>query len=885
MPASSNSKSTLPDANGDNARLSDGTGDDSSSYRDLQNEDSEEESEEEADGDDEASGKAPPLDSSDDEDSRAAQRRSKKGRPAGRPSEATDIDAPHSKAPRFNWSSGNGLRAQKYLATRYYEWETASGEDRKAILRRAAEHIISEWSFPKHNAGDVRQAAVTWLRNQRAALQRGEIQEPGGPRVKPTALAAASAPQTVPRNDREVRRLTKKIKDRATSAAHLWARANPEKVLKKLSGSSIGERQQVVKELFSKLSEAEQREWKDKAKAARTEEQENPNQCFENQQGFEALLARLLTQFVGFGPDGVGAVIIDLRIGLREEDGSVSQTNLTVGLPPNHVAYDSYEGGADVNEQGQWDRFLASALPPNPARRDPRLVYAEDGTPSLPTPDKSWTQEGMASTLDAYYRAIWAEGRRGVNTLSVDWEAITRDPNAYLTKEWQEQGIQEPATLSWDRIPVVYGNLLKAQAAGEPFRFVQAATEAVPQPASTATGLPADSTASGATVLGASGGAQRGSVPPSPYLPQTPSTRYRTVVYKTPERSRPGAREGEGPGSSTALPSVRKTVVGTTLERIDEETGPTNRVETEDAAGGLVLIGGSSASTGGLFAEWRQSSLEGLSAQPPSLDAQTEDNVVQERPAPLDSTQSCETTAEEPHAGSQDVSSCNVGQAGPGLRQGDAVLQDTNYRKDETGSLPPKLTEPLPSQSLPPQAATSSRGTEDVAQEVHDVDTASVVGLPCPPESTEPLPSQSLPPQAATSSRGAENVDDPNGETVDGAQRSTEDKGTAGADDSISTGPELGMSGIKTVRSRKRARESARGDVVVEGPATKRLTRRSVRMSQDGTHAAADTHAEPTHVEPATGSSAKQGRKSIGHGPATRVTRSISAGNGKRKGK
>ncbi|KAI0349067.1 hypothetical protein OH77DRAFT_1432395 [Trametes cingulata] len=870
MPASLKSKSPPSGLNGKDVRPTDDSADDSSSYRDSPNEDSS--SDEDADSEDEDEGndnhandgRAPLDDSSDDEDSRAAPRRSKKGRLAGKASEATDVDAPRPRAPRFNWSSGDGLRAQKYLATRYYEWATASREARIVILRRSAEHIITEWSFPKHNAGDVRQAAVTWLRNQRAALQRGEILEPGGPRVKPAGQAAASGAHHGTRDEREVRRLTKKIKTRATSAAQLWARANSDKVLENLRGSSIGERQQVVKELFNKLSEAERREWKEKAKAAQVEEEKNPNRCFENQQGFEALLARLLTQFVGFGPDGVGAVIIDLRIGLREEDGSVSQTSLTVGLPPGHAAYDGYEGGADVNEQGRWERFLASALPPNPPRRDPRLVYAEDGTPSLPTPDKSWTQEGMASTLDAYYRAIWAEGRRGVNTVSVDWEAITRDPNAYLTKEWQEQGIQEPATLSWDRIPVVYGNLLRAQAAGEPFRFVQAATEAVPRLASAATGTPADSTPSGATILGAGSGAQRRSVPPS--LPQTPSTRSRTVVYTTPERSRPGAREREAPESSNAQPSVRKTVVGTTLERIDEETGPTNRVETEDAAGGLVLIGGSSASTGGLFAECRQSSLEGLSAQPSSLDAQSEDNVVQERPGPLDSTQSCESTAEEPHAGSQDVSSRNVGQAGPGLRQGDAVLQDTNSPKDETGSL------------------STNGSTEDVAQEEHDVDTASVIGLSCPPEPSEPLPSRSLPSHAATSSGGAENVDEPIGETVDGAQLGTEIKDTAGANDSISTGPELGMSEIKTVRSRKRTRESARGDVV-EAPSTKRLTRRSVRISQDGTDAAADTHAEPTHVEPVTGSSAKQGRKSIRDGPATRVTRSISAGNGKRKGK
>ncbi|KAI0360933.1 hypothetical protein OH77DRAFT_738241 [Trametes cingulata] len=845
MPPSSKSDSSPPDVDSGNARLSEESGDDSSSYRgssdssdsssdDDDNEDEEDEDDEDSDENDDGNGIAPLADSSDEEGSRAARRRSKKGRPAGPASEATELDAPHPKAPRFNWSRGDGLRAQKYLATRYYEWEKASREDRIVILKQAAEHIISEWSFPKHNAGDVWQAAITWLRNQRAALQRGEIREPGGPRIKATAQAAAPGPQGV--LERVVGHLTKKIKGRATSAAQLWARAHPQEVQRKMHGSSIGERQKVIKKLFNKLSEAERGEWKEKAKVAYTEDQNNPNRCFENQQGFKALLAQLLSQFVGFGPDGVGAVIIDLRVGLREEDGSVSQISLTVGLPPGHAAYNDYEGGADVNEQGRWERFLASALPPNPARRDPQLVYAEDGTPSLPTPDKSWTQEAMASTLDAYYRAIWADGQRGVMfAAAIDWEAIARDPHAYLTSEWHEQGIQEPGTLSWDRIPVVYGNLLKAQAAGAPFRFVHAA-KAVPKPTSAETEPPVDSVPSAVTVLGASGVVEVDPAAAVPSQPQTPSARSRRVVYKTPDRSRSDASQDQAPESSVALQSGPETGARTTLARTDEET---DRTQMAGGPGGLVSPGGETSGSG---------------------------------------------VAGEPHVGPRD--SRNAGQEGPGLQQEehDAVLRNARRQEESDGLNANGRTEGVAQgmqgfeAALPSQAVPSSRDEESVDERnggtvdgAVQLRTASVVGLAFPPQSPKSLPSQAMPP-----SRHEEIVNDRNSEIVDGGQIPTEAKGTA-ADESISIGPELGMSKSKTVRPRKRARESAGGDVV-EAPATKRITRGSLRTAQEGGPAAADTHAEP-----GTGSSVKHGRKSIGDGLAIRVTRSISTGKGKRK--
>ena len=65
------------------------------------------------------------------------------------------------RAPRFNWTTGAGVQPRLYLEQRFDEWLAASTEEAKKDLeKRAAEYVASHWTFPKHNAGDVRKVST-----------------------------------------------------------------------------------------------------------------------------------------------------------------------------------------------------------------------------------------------------------------------------------------------------------------------------------------------------------------------------------------------------------------------------------------------------------------------------------------------------------------------------------------------------------------------------------------------------------------------------------------------------------------------------------------------------------------------------------------------------
>ncbi|KAI0359021.1 hypothetical protein OH77DRAFT_1128120 [Trametes cingulata] len=549
----------------------------------------------------------PLIDSSDDEDGAG-----KKGRKAGQDpkphAEATSksLQARNdgARAPRFNWSSGDGARARDYLASRYQEWAHAHGDERVSILKRVAEHVVTTFTFPKHNAGDVREAVKTWFRNQRSAMSRGDIQVPGEQKSKGSKPAPAhhdARRQVKAESGQDLARFMKPIKGRATAASHLWARANADVVNDKLKGSSIGERQRVVADLFKNLPKTERDEWKAKAKLAQEEAENNPDQCFENQHYFCGLVGRLLNQFVGFGPEGVGAVIMDLRIAMREQDGSIRLANLTIGKPDGHPAYNEFEGGADVNEQARWDRFVDSALPQNPLRRDPRLLYDDDGTPSLPNMDSTWTQNDLATTLSAYYRAIWAHGQSNKGaTPALDWDAIKTSPSVYLESAWVAKGVADPATLDYVGVVIAYSNILAAQVENQPFRFRHPHTE---EERAGLEQLPSTSTTGESTDTTALAPAD-----PPPHtaerpIPQTPSHRSRVVVYRTPERTpdvnasrEPSAAPSNAPQASAHGPS-RRSVLPSVPEQPeggdDEQSTPAHH--DDHSTGGSVDVPASHA--------------------------------------------------------------------------------------------------------------------------------------------------------------------------------------------------------------------------------------------------------------------------------------------------
>ena len=91
-------------------------------------------------------------DSSEDE----GRRRGKSGRgPKGKSTKAANKPAAGTKAPRFNWSTGDGKKGHRYLKTRFFEWLNASDDGKEQIVKHAAGYVASNWSFPRHNAGDI----------------------------------------------------------------------------------------------------------------------------------------------------------------------------------------------------------------------------------------------------------------------------------------------------------------------------------------------------------------------------------------------------------------------------------------------------------------------------------------------------------------------------------------------------------------------------------------------------------------------------------------------------------------------------------------------------------------------------------------------------------
>ncbi|KAI0349111.1 hypothetical protein OH77DRAFT_1440606 [Trametes cingulata] len=151
-------------------------------------------------------------------------------------------------------------------------------------------------------------------------------------------------------------------------------------------------------EVVEELSKTKRDEWKAQAKRAQQEEQNNTNRCFD-------LVTKPTTS-----PKELGRFPRYSRSCQASALASVL-LDLTIGFPDDHSAFDDYDGGADVSEESRRDRFLASALPENPTKRDPRLSYSDDGTPLLPPLDKIWVRNDIRSTLEAYYQAMRARGQ------------------------------------------------------------------------------------------------------------------------------------------------------------------------------------------------------------------------------------------------------------------------------------------------------------------------------------------------------------------------------------------------------------------------------------------------------------------------------------------
>ncbi|KAH9852433.1 hypothetical protein C2E23DRAFT_859798 [Lenzites betulinus] len=351
---------------------------------------------------------------------------------------------------RFDWSRGEGLKARGYLQSRFDEWANCADQrTRNAITEEAEEYVVMHYVFRRHNSGDVRKAVRIWFKN---AQGRERNLSAAASRPMQPADVHADVPDHVAL--KVAQELNKVIKGRATSGSALWAKEHEATVRQRMQGTGIGERQRAVKECFSALPDEEQEAWRARAKHAAAASATKPNACFENQRLFTQLLARVLDQFPGFGPQNFGSIVM-----------------LTVGVPTDvdSRSYGTFEGGAALQEQDRWERFLGIALPPNPIRGDGRLIVTPEGGVQLPQVTNSWTRDDIVVILDSFFRLSWAQDRADDGNLQ--WPTVVARPEKFLNEPWLDVGIPEPSALSLVDAILLYRRLLEAQSSNTPFRF------------------------------------------------------------------------------------------------------------------------------------------------------------------------------------------------------------------------------------------------------------------------------------------------------------------------------------------------------------------------------------------------------------------------------
>ncbi|OJT13749.1 hypothetical protein TRAPUB_9704 [Trametes pubescens] len=431
------------------------------------------------------------------------------------------------RAKRMNWSLVPA--ALTYLNDQYTAWLLCtSQEEKKTIRNDCMEYVPATWKFPGYTDGDVRN---NWFKNTKQLRRRNASAGGGCPNTGQVAGGNPVATVTTPL---DVAPLLRKLKSRARSASSLWADDNTALINKHMSGNNPGKRKKVVKDLFDALPQEERDTWTAKAHKAKNMTANNPNAPFENQQNFPRALASLLHQLPGFGHTQIGAAIIHVRLAMRNIEGRVQCEQMTIGIDQDHPAFAEFEGGPDLTERGRWDRFITSALPLNPVRQDPRLIYGEDGRPLLPEFDNTWSGAHLASVLEAYFMAWWQHAKiEG----PIDWTLLAEDPSGHLDGTWATGIIRDPSNLGLLDLAIMYGTILQAQHGPDAFRFKAQVPSCLPN-ASRAPSI----------------------------TPQTPSKIrvvrvFQTPKLSTPRRERPTCNDGVAP---SALPSI--------LEALKEDT-------------------------------------------------------------------------------------------------------------------------------------------------------------------------------------------------------------------------------------------------------------------------------------------------------------------------
>ncbi|KAI0652682.1 hypothetical protein C8Q79DRAFT_1005851 [Trametes meyenii] len=377
--------------------------------------------------------KANALDSTSEEDTvdgrkRRCRRKSKLPRPQRNTEgeSAKENQRPRTeKAKRIDWNTGVGAQARQYLETRYHEWLSGSREHRRSIRVQASDYVAENFSFDDRTAGD---SADKWFKNTYARVRRGEIDEPG------------HSSSQVPEGAGNYGQLTKKDLAPCVSAR-----------------------------LFKELPDDERRLWKEKARGERTTWPEG--QCFQNQASFTRLLGTLLAQFAGFEAEQVGAVVMHVQVGMRDRDRTVIREQLTVGAREGHQPFSEFEGGPHVEEQERWKRYLAEALPPNPAVRDKRLLFAMDGAPRLPDLPDGATRDHVLSILESYFRALWDHDCPSAGPL--EWSEVADRPSTFLGEKWEAAGVPTYTSLSYVKLIMLYGELSDTETRGCAFAFTR----------------------------------------------------------------------------------------------------------------------------------------------------------------------------------------------------------------------------------------------------------------------------------------------------------------------------------------------------------------------------------------------------------------------------
>ncbi|TFK81874.1 hypothetical protein K466DRAFT_568757 [Polyporus arcularius HHB13444] len=383
-----------------------------------------------------------------------------------------------------------------FMESLYPPYRGLKGHATGAYAKKIANQMWHKFDWKQLMFDDLERKTDHWYRNRRQKEKRE-----GG-------VTDVEAPEPQRKKVKDISPIFKKLRGRAPAASQLWAKANKDKVDEALGEGDIGKRQVIVADLFNALPEEEQEIWYDKVVAIEDARKNDPDAAFENQKSLSDALYTTLNEFPGFSWDKFGVVGMHLLYVYRDRLNTIKRGQLTAGSFKDHHSFVLTE-----DEKAPFDAWSDRNLPLNPAKRDGRLDYDENGQPHLPVWDDEWNRTQLCDVLRTFFEAMWrhAQGETSVSELNLD--DLKTAPSAYLPSSWLDAGIENFERAKFGVLQALYERIHESHQQDDCFRFV-VASEALETP----TGAPPESA--------------------SDTPPVTPRRATRTVVYRSPTKLR-----------------------------------------------------------------------------------------------------------------------------------------------------------------------------------------------------------------------------------------------------------------------------------------------------------------------------------------------------------